>query len=401
MNSSTLWKSLGSGLLYAGAAIGVSHVVQSTRAGALYGYDLIAVVLIVNLLKYPFMEAGVRYQFSTGNSLIKGYKDLHKVCLWFFMIQTVLLMFIIQAAVTIVTSGLLLGITNIQLPVWLTSTIISLICAFILIKGHYELLKNTTKWIVITLSIATVVAVLYTLGLDNPAGVELKGFDIGNSKDILFLVALMGWMPAPLETSIWQSVWRENETQNDRKSAFIDFHFGYWLTAIISVCFIILGSRIFFLGSEPLAQGGIAFSTQIVALYTDVIGSWSWPIIAFATFATMFSTTLTVLDANPRVFSASLKELGISSSKYLYAGMIFLCIAGSVMIPVFFKKNMTDMVDFATTVSFVTAPIYAILNYIIIHKSLKPEDRPGIFNHAISILGLIFLIAFALYYIYL
>ncbi len=31
-------KSLGPGLLWAGAAIGVSHLVQSTRAGAIYGF---------------------------------------------------------------------------------------------------------------------------------------------------------------------------------------------------------------------------------------------------------------------------------------------------------------------------------------------------------------------------
>ena len=32
-------KSLGPGLLFAGAAIGVSHLVQSTRAGADFGFS--------------------------------------------------------------------------------------------------------------------------------------------------------------------------------------------------------------------------------------------------------------------------------------------------------------------------------------------------------------------------
>ena len=34
-------QSLGPGLLFAGAAIGVSHLVQSTRAGAEFGFGLI------------------------------------------------------------------------------------------------------------------------------------------------------------------------------------------------------------------------------------------------------------------------------------------------------------------------------------------------------------------------
>ena len=42
---------LGPGLLFAGAAIGVSHLVQSTRAGADFGWGLLWALLIVNLLR--------------------------------------------------------------------------------------------------------------------------------------------------------------------------------------------------------------------------------------------------------------------------------------------------------------------------------------------------------------
>ena len=46
-------KSLGPGLLWAGAAIGVSHLDQSTIAGANYGFALVWAVLLANLFKYP------------------------------------------------------------------------------------------------------------------------------------------------------------------------------------------------------------------------------------------------------------------------------------------------------------------------------------------------------------
>ena len=42
-------KNLGPGLLFAGAAIGVSHLVQSTRAGADFGLGLLWALLLVNL----------------------------------------------------------------------------------------------------------------------------------------------------------------------------------------------------------------------------------------------------------------------------------------------------------------------------------------------------------------
>ena len=49
-------QNLGPGLLFAGAAIGVSHLVQSTRAGADFGLGLIWALLLVTLFKYPFFN---------------------------------------------------------------------------------------------------------------------------------------------------------------------------------------------------------------------------------------------------------------------------------------------------------------------------------------------------------
>ena len=45
------YKKLGPGLLFAGAAIGVSHLVQSTRAGAEYGLTLLWAIILANLFK--------------------------------------------------------------------------------------------------------------------------------------------------------------------------------------------------------------------------------------------------------------------------------------------------------------------------------------------------------------
>ena len=71
-------KKLGPGILFAGAAIGVSHLVQSTRAGADFGIGLIWALLLVNLFKFPFFQYGPRYANATGESLLDGYKKLGK-----------------------------------------------------------------------------------------------------------------------------------------------------------------------------------------------------------------------------------------------------------------------------------------------------------------------------------
>ena len=99
-------KKIGPGLLFAGAAIGVSHLVQSTRAGANFGFGLLWALLLVNLFKYPFFQYGPRYAMATGESLIDGYKRLGKGVLILYFLLTFATMFTIQTAVTIVTASL-------------------------------------------------------------------------------------------------------------------------------------------------------------------------------------------------------------------------------------------------------------------------------------------------------
>ena len=106
---------LGPGLLFAGAAIGVSHLVQSTRAGADFGWGLIWAILLINLFKYPFFQYGPRYAQVTGETLLDGYYKLGKGYLWAYFILNMGTMFTIQSAVTVVTAGIastLFGITD-------------------------------------------------------------------------------------------------------------------------------------------------------------------------------------------------------------------------------------------------------------------------------------------------
>ena len=74
----TFLQSLGPGLLFAGAAIGVSHLVQSTKAGAEFGFGLIWALLLVHLFKYPFIKFRPRYAAASGETLLEGYRKLGK-----------------------------------------------------------------------------------------------------------------------------------------------------------------------------------------------------------------------------------------------------------------------------------------------------------------------------------
>ena len=88
------FKKLGPGLLFAGAAIGVSHLVQSTRAGAEFGLGLLWALLLVNLFKYPFFQYGPRYASATGESLLDGYLKLGRgVLIAYFVLNFISMLY--------------------------------------------------------------------------------------------------------------------------------------------------------------------------------------------------------------------------------------------------------------------------------------------------------------------
>ncbi len=147
---------LGPGLLFAGAAIGVSHLVQSTRAGADFGWGLIWALILVNILKYPFFQYGPRYAIATGESLLDGYYKIGKVYLISYFILNLATMFTIQTAVTIVTAGLASSLFGFSDNMVLWSLIITVFCYIILLIGKYKLLDRFIKFIIIILAITTI-----------------------------------------------------------------------------------------------------------------------------------------------------------------------------------------------------------------------------------------------------
>ncbi len=398
-----IFNALGPGLLFAGAAIGVSHLVQSTRAGAEYGYGLIWALILVHFFKYPFFKFGPKYASATGESLLDGYKKLGKGYLALYFIVNLATMFTIQAAVTIVTASLaaqLFGITH-NLVYW--ASILLLVSFLILSLGKYKLLDKLMKYIIIFLTISTVLSVIIAL---NKNGVSFSYQQIipNDVVGISFLIAFLGWMPAPLDISIWHSLWSVEKQKNSKeivsvKKSILDFNVGYFGTMFLGLCFIILGATVMFSSQEKFASSGGKFALQLINLYTNNLGDFAKPIIAIAAFTTMFSTTITTLDASPRAMEKASKLL-FGKEKLNYWFWIIFLIIGTLLIFFLLLNSMLTLVKIATIFSFLTAPIYAILNYKLITSKHTPEKyHPKQIIKVISIAGILFLFCFSLWYL--
>jgi|TARA_B110000305_G_scaffold237451_1_gene300783 Mn2+/Fe2+ NRAMP family transporter len=395
-------KKLGPGLLFAGAAIGVSHLVQSTRAGADFGFGLLWALLLSNLFKYPFFLFGPKYSIATGESLLDGYYKLGKYVLLTYLILSLITMFTIQTAVTIVTAGLaieLFGITS-NITIW--ACIIITICLLVLLIGKYKLLDNLMKFVIILLTISTLLAVLFA-GFNTTHSFELTQVFPKEAVEIAFLVAFMGWMPAPLDISIWQSIWTLEKKKKEKiiseKEIIFDFNIGYVTTVILGICFIALGTFVMYDTGENFSNQGGVFAKQLINLYTISIGDQAFLVIAIAAFTTMFSTTITCLDASPRTMEKTFELLG-QNRLANYNLWIIILASGTLFIFVFFMSEMGLLVKIATILSFITAPFYAIVNFKLINSKHTPKEfRPSKFINILSVLGIIFLSCFTIWYL--
>ncbi|MEZ4589271.1 MAG: hypothetical protein R2909_23090 [Gemmatimonadales bacterium] len=399
---SSFWTSFGPGLIWAASSIGVSHLVQSTRAGAMAGFGLAGVILAALLFKYPFFEYGARYAAATGTSLVEGYRTIGRWALWLYLAITALTGVAATAAIVMFTSFLLRYALGITWPLPAVAALLLLVCAGILVVGRFRGLDLATKVILALLAASTLAAAIAVAPrIDLGTFQLLPGSLVGTVVPFGFLLALVGWMPSPIDIAVWSSLWtlakdRSTGRRTSVADAKRDFLIGYLGTAVLAFGFLILGATVLHAEGLELSDQGAVFSTQLIDLYSQSLGAWARPVVLVAAFTTMFSTALAVVDGFPRAIERTLVNLRAESPEsaerltpsYYWGSMIVLS-AIVLLVLVWLAGSLTVMVDFATIVSFLTAPVLGYLNLTVIRSDrVAPEHRPGPWMTGLSWVGL-------------
>ena len=406
-------KTAGPGILFACTAIGVSHLVQSTRAGADYGLLILGFVIVVTLLKYPFFEYGSRYANATQTSIIDGYKQLGTPALWLYFLITIASMFFVTGAVGFVTAGFFENLFGLDFLGEWTIIILFAVCVGILAIGKYNVLDSLIKIIAIVLLVSTVSAFLLTLyngPIEPVAGFEPK--DLWDISGIFFLLALMGWMPTAVDLSSWNSLWtlermKQTDYKPKLKETLFEFRLAYLITGILAIMFVTLGAFIFYGSGDELPNNNSLFANEIVSLYTKTIGDWSYVIIAASAFTVMFGTIIAVLDGYSRSLQRTIELIFTKKEKkirtkfrILYIVFLLVISTGSLTVIFQFGNNLKELVDFATVLSFVIAPIIAVFNFrLVTGKFLNKESQPSTILKILSFAGIIFLSGFAIFFL--
>ncbi len=405
--------SIGPGILLAGAAIGVSHLVQATRAGADYGFSLLWLLILAVVSKYPFMEFGPRFTAATGKNLVTGYRQMGRYAYWIYAAITIGTMFIVQAAVTVVTAGLAEQLFNLGWSPVIWSGVILLICIALLYLGHYPVLDFTMKFIISVLTICTVIAVIMAFGTQTATeAVTEAPPSYWNPAGIGFAIAFMGWMPIPIDASVWHSIWAGERSQQTHyrpslREANFDFNLGYLSAGFLGLLFFLLGALVMFGSGESFSSNSVEFSVQVIELYSQTLGDWSIPLISVAALVAMFSTTLAVTDAYPRVMSALWLERqeqfweDKSKTRVYHLSLIIIPTVALLILIFLAGQAFTVLIDFVAGLSFLAAPILGWFNFKLVSGKWMPNQaRPGKLYRYFSWLCLIWLVVFTIIWFY-
>jgi Mn2+/Fe2+ NRAMP family transporter len=399
----------------AAVAVGASHLVQSTRAGAEYGMALAVVVIMAMAFKYPAYRFCPRYTSITGVSMIEGFARQGLWALILFCISALGTVFVGGAGITMVAAGILKATFSLDAPPAAIAIYMLVATVVLLIIGRYHWLDLLMKPLMLFLVIATVVAtvlVLPNVDWGRSAHIWPQHVDL---KTLLFMIALFGWMPAPLEAAVITSLWSQAKARDigyrpSTHDTSVDFHVGYITILLLSICFMLLGTGLMFGKGISFVDSAGGFASQLIDLYEQTLGEWTRPFMGIMALSVMYSTVIAHLDGFSRIideviwhFEQSGREevaLREGFRRRIYNGALLVITASIIATILFLMTSFKTLIDISATIAFVATPVFAILIHrAMVSRDIPAEGRPGRLLYGYSLFCNLFLSVFALGYL--
>lgn len=411
-----LMGAIGPGLLFAGTAVGTSHLVQATRAGAMFGFGLLIFVILALVAKYAAFRFGSEYASHTGRSLLQGYRRIGKLPVLLFLVYQTGSGSLVSAVLVLVLAGIITSVFSLTVPITMVTAALLTASALILFFGRYRWLDRINTALMVILTIATLIATVLVLPNVTWDIYPASAPDFDRTT-WLFIAALMGWMPTGVDVSISTSLWAVAKAKVQGKPAhrhaIMDFNIGYWGTALLAICFVILGNGTMHTAGITPENSPPGLARQIIDLYVTTLGPWSAPIVAVSIFSVMSTTCLAAFDAFPRSIWAAVAALKgppetrapealphLDQTLGYRVTMIAMMVLAQLIL-VFYFSGFTAFIDLVTTISFLVAPVFAYVNHRVMHNTgLSADALPPRWLTIWSWLGILFLAGFALFYLW-
>jgi len=399
----------------AAVAVGASHLVQSTRAGAEYGFALVVVVIMAMATKYPAYRFCPRYTSITGVSMIEGFARLGPWALILFCISALGTVFVGGAGITMVAAGILKATFSLSPSAAAIAITMLIVTDVLLIIGRYHWLDLLMKPLMVFLVIATVVAtalVAPNINWGESARLWPQTLDL---KTTLFIIALFGWMPAPLEAAVMTSLWSQAKARDigyrpSTRDASVDFHVGYITTLLLSLCFMLLGTGLMHGAGISFVDSPGGFASQLIDLYGKTLGNWTRPFMGIMALSVMYSTVIAHLDGFSRITDEIIWHFQQSGRRepeqregfrrHVYNTALLIITASIIATILFLMTSFKTLIDVSATIAFVATPVFAIMIHMVMHGTQVPREmQSGRLLRGYSLFCNVFLSLFALGYL--
>jgi Mn2+/Fe2+ NRAMP family transporter len=391
---------LGPGIIWSMAAIGQTHVILSTYAGARFGFSLLWMVVLAHLLTYPLFEYGTRYAAATGGSLIDAYLRMRRmrgVLAVFFGVLLLTLPFLGLASLLSVTASILYAaFPEPGFNGWAIVTMAT--TAGLIFAGRYRWLEALSLAMAGVLVLGTALAFAFQppAAADLARGVLVPAVPVGS---LAILVALMR-LPSDPSTSILLSAWaarkreawlRDGNPLDALRKSLLDLRLGYGFSLVVAIIFLCLGAVV--LHPRGVDLEGIDLALQLSRIYTETVGAWMFPLFIGVTFVAIWGGYYTAADGVSRIFQdlwyrnrprPTSGEL--SRVRILY---ILLIMLGSLALATGVQRPLL-LVVIAVSVGLIGYPLIYLLNIFAVTRMLEPAYRPSRFSLAIACLGVLY-----------
>jgi Mn2+/Fe2+ NRAMP family transporter len=404
-----IWNGLGPGILLAATSVGASHLVHSPRAGALFGFDLLWLVVAAHLFKYPAFEFGPRYAAATGHHLLDGYARIPGPGRWpliVFLVSTLAQGIGVLAGVVSV-AGCVLWTWTQQLNTAAFSVILTAVILGLLFAGGFSWLDHLNKIMMATLAVATVLAFLPVIpGPEAAPHLVVPALPPGS---MVLVAAMLGWMPTGIDVSVWHSFWTIEKHRRSpdatRASAEVrarrlrtslwDMRTGYALSLATGLMFVTMGAV--HLADRGASLDGVGLIAALSTAYTNILGAWMYHVFMLTAFFAMFSTSYTVIDGFSRSFSECCAVLsgrlsGVRPRFRTYAGFAIISSVTACAILIYVGNPVT-LVVVASLISLTAAPLlYSFNLYCVLRHIREPAFRPSTTCVMLGLAGVAFMV---------
>ncbi|MBI0400317.1 Nramp family divalent metal transporter [Cyclobacterium marinum] len=384
------FKSLGPGLITAALVFGPGSLTITSKLGAVYGYNLLWVIIVAALLMLTFTGMGARIGLASDQSLISLFRKKWGNAA--ALIAGISIFFVTAAfqAGNTVGAGLALseslGQTN---GLWIV--VISLMAiSLMFFKSFYKILE---KVMMIMVGIM-LISFLFTLIIAPPVWSEvMAGLNPSIPQGSFILVIALVASSFSIAGAFYQSylVQEKGWEKGEAKDALRESYTGIVILGLISSMIMISAATILYpKGVTVTSAGDIGMALE------PVYGKFSFMVFMIGLFGASFSSLLGNASIGGTLLSDAL-SLGRNLNGTPVKILITLIIIIGASIALIFGRLPLELIVFAQGITIFAVPFIGLGLFLIGNDtSIMGSLKNNTFTNIIGVIGLLVLFTLAL-----